>query len=450
MRIFYFLSFLFLISSCNTEKKRSSHVILHGQLAQPSDSVFLKTDERFKLYDQPDTSIVMNASENTFKDTLDIPKGYYEIVTEGNSIKLYLAPGYELKLKRTNDGINFEGEGATENDYLQKRQQIIADLGAKNFPRSYYLKLPEAEFLQFVDSLETDRMDLVKSTQLAPDFKKNELNWIKIEKADKINTYSFGRKYMDSTYVASEDYPESLKELQLNDPDLLNIDFFRMLMYNYAGSKAEKMGLDAWEYILSENFPVENKKMKEEILYTMGMFSMPRFEKPDAFYIKAQKYLTSEEKKNDITKRYLEVKGLEKGKKAPPFQLKNLDGELVSLEELKGNIVYLDIWTTSCGPCIQEMPEIKKLQNEFKDRDIKFVSIGVESPRERLVNILKNKEVGGIKLYDPEKDDEIMSDYAVTSFPRYVMIDREGKIIEHMAKRPSNPELKEQLNSLLN
>ena len=450
MRIIYFLSLLILISSCENKPSDSNEIVINGSFREASDSIILKTDDRFKLYNQPDTSIVLSSSENEFNDTLDIPKGYYEVSSSDNTVKLYLEPGYDLSLTNSESGVSFQGKGASENTYLQKRQEIISNLGAKNFPRSYYLKLPEAEFLKFVDTLEQERMNLIKKSSLAPKFKKNEINWVKVEKAGKLNTYSFGRKFVDSSYVASEDYPDALAELQLEKTELLDVDFFRVLMFTYSGPQSDKLEMERWEYILSDHFPIENKKIKEEVLYTTGMFSLPQLEKPDEFYAEAQKFLTSEEKKKDIAQRYLEVKGLEKGKKAPAFQLKNLKGELVSLEELQGSIVYIDIWTTSCGPCIQEMPEIKKLQNDFKGKDIKFVSLGLDSPRVRLEQILQKNQIEGIKLYDPEKDEEIMSKYAVTGFPRYVMLDREGKIIDHMAKRPSNPELKEQLNTLLN
>ena len=209
MRIIYFLSLLILISSCENKPSDSNEIVINGSFREASDSIILKTDDRFKLYNQLDTSIVLS-SENQFNDTLDIPKGYYEVSSSDNTVKLYLEPGYDLSLTNSETGVSFQGKGASENTYLQKRQEIISNLGAKNFPRSYYLKLPEAEFLKFVDTLEQERMNLIKRSRLAPEFKKNEINWVKVEKAGKLNTYSFGRKFVDSSYVASEDYPDAL------------------------------------------------------------------------------------------------------------------------------------------------------------------------------------------------------------------------------------------------
>ena len=453
MRFLYLLATIAFLVSCgnsdNSSDTNSEIIILSFDLDKVQDSLVLKSDSRYKMADQHDTSITLFPKNNSFSDTLNIPKGYYEMTAIDNSFKLYLEPGYHLNISQKESEVVFTGKGANENEYLRKRQKMLADLGGKNYPRSYYLKLEENDFLKFVDSIEKSRMKLISSSNLDQAFRNRETNREQIEKADKINTYSFGRKFIDTSYITSNDFPDPLKDIDINNPSLLNIDLFRIFMFTYSGPKSEDLNMERWEYILSDEFPSRNEEIRQEVFYITAVFDMPGFYKLDEFYANAQKFVEDPEDLEEITKKYLDLKNLAKGKQAPGFKLNALQGNPVALEDLKGNLVFLDIWTTSCGPCIQAMSEIKKLQDDFEDENIKFVSIGVESKKERVQEILKIKNLGGIKLFDPAKDEEIMKKYAVTSFPRYVLIDKEGKIVEHMADHPTDPGLRKQLNTLL-
>ncbi|MDD7913793.1 TlpA family protein disulfide reductase [Polaribacter ponticola] len=59
------------------------------------------------------------------------------------------------------------------------------------------------------------------------------------------------------------------------------------------------------------------------------------------------------------------------------------------------------------------------------------------------------KKLGGIQLFAPNENISFFKDYQVTGIPRFILIDKNGRIIESNAKRPSNPKLKEQLQNLL-
>jgi len=68
------------------------------------------------------------------------------------------------------------------------------------------------------------------------------------------------------------------------------------------------------------------------------------------------------------------------GQLAPKFELPDLQGNMVSLEELRGKVVMLDFWATWCGPCRRSMPMLEELQDEFPE-DLVLLAINlVESP----------------------------------------------------------------------
>lgn len=207
--------------------------------------------------------------------------------------------------------------------------------------------------------------------------------------------------------------------------------------------------MEEWEYIVQDSFPITNSKIREVAFYTSAVFSMNRFEKLDEFYQKSQEFILDKNLKENITTQYLELKELSTGKPAPEFNLRNMKDEQVALKDLKGNLVYLDFWASWCKPCIEEIPAFKKLQEKYKNEEIVFVSIGIESKKESLQKLIEKHQLNGIQLFDPSKEKELKAAYAVGGIPHYVLIDKKGNILEHHAMRPSDPQLFNQLNNLL-
>ena len=48
------------------------------------------------------------------------------------------------------------------------------------------------------------------------------------------------------------------------------------------------------------------------------------------------------------------------------------------MKGLKGKVVVIDFWATWCGPCVAEMPTMKKLYAEYKDKGVEFIGVSLE------------------------------------------------------------------------
>lgn len=152
---------------------------------------------------------------------------------------------------------------------------------------------------------------------------------------------------------------------------------------------------------------------------------------------------------------------LPKGGPSPDFKdYENNAGGNTSLSDLRGKYVYIDIWATWCGPCIKEVPSLQKVEEQFHDKNIEFVSISVDNGRgykgdaaaayKGWKKMIVDKKLGGIQLMaDKAFSSEFMKTYQVTSIPRFILIDPNGNIVSADAPRPSNPALTKLLNELL-
>lgn len=143
---------------------------------------------------------------------------------------------------------------------------------------------------------------------------------------------------------------------------------------------------------------------------------------------------------------------LAKGTPSPVFEnYENYNGGTTSLADLKGKYVYIDLWATWCNPCKREIPFLQKVEKQFHDKDIEFVSISIDQKKdhETWKKMVADKELTGVQLFaDNDWKSQFVLDYMVSGIPRFILLDKEGNIINPDAPRPSSPELVEVLNAL--
>lgn len=116
---------------------------------------------------------------------------------------------------------------------------------------------------------------------------------------------------------------------------------------------------------------------------------------------------------------------IEVGKLAPNFTLENLDGEEVSLEEYRGKIVMLNFWATTCKFCVEEMPDMNKLQEE--NEDLVILAVNVRERRDKVKDYIENGGYDFEVLLDTKGN--IAMDYLVSAFPTSYFIDKEGILL---------------------
>ncbi|MFD1316261.1 TlpA family protein disulfide reductase [Namhaeicola litoreus] len=136
---------------------------------------------------------------------------------------------------------------------------------------------------------------------------------------------------------------------------------------------------------------------------------------------------------------------------SPKFSFPDVNGKVVSLDDLKGKYVYVDVWATWCAPCKREIPFLKELNAQYKGKDLEIVSLSIDKidDKEKWLAMVKEENLQGIQLLaNQEWNSDFVKDYNIQGIPRFILIDKEGKIVDADAPRPSDPRLIELFNKL--
>lgn len=134
------------------------------------------------------------------------------------------------------------------------------------------------------------------------------------------------------------------------------------------------------------------------------------------------------------------------------FTFKDINGEEVSLSDFKGKVVYMDLWGSWCRPCLHEMPSSRKLRETYSgNENVVFLFVAVMEKTEEGWKAAVEKHVqGGVNLRSQdEPGSEFRNFYDKGYVPHYFLIDKDGKMADPKAKRPSEKGLEEDIKALL-
>jgi thiol-disulfide isomerase/thioredoxin len=132
------------------------------------------------------------------------------------------------------------------------------------------------------------------------------------------------------------------------------------------------------------------------------------------------------------------------------FTIKDMNGNVTDVKDLKGKTIFLNLWATWCGPCRMEMPSIQSLYNQVDKEKIMFIMLSVdrESDFDKIKNYIKDKEYT-FPVYTPAS--LLPNQLQVGLIPSTFVINSEGLIVasEKGAANYDTPEFKAFLENLI-
>ena len=113
---------------------------------------------------------------------------------------------------------------------------------------------------------------------------------------------------------------------------------------------------------------------------------------------------------------------------APNWQLRDINGEPISLADFKGKVVILDFWATWCPPCRQEIPGFVTLQRKYQDKGLVIIGVSLDKQGPSVVKPFMREL--GMNYRVVMGDEKIVSDYGgIEAIPTTFIIDRQGKVV---------------------
>jgi len=129
------------------------------------------------------------------------------------------------------------------------------------------------------------------------------------------------------------------------------------------------------------------------------------------------------------------VKNL-KGCAAPYFEGKTLTGDDIYLTDLKGKVVVLNFWFTTCPPCLKEIPELNKLVTQFNSDEVIFIGLARDTNQQLDAFF---KRFGPFQFQIIPESYAIATTYKVVAWPQSMVIDANGKVFKVWAGADQEP-----------
>jgi thiol-disulfide isomerase/thioredoxin len=451
---------ILLLASCEKEPT-IGYAIISGKIENSN----AKKITIFSLFDTSEKIEITLDEAGSFKDTLKIDIETYTFLLrqDANLTRFYAPKGSEINLtydaEKKDSTLQITGDFRGINKYmLAKGENYAAQM--KDM-KEIYMK-DEENFKAHLSKLKTSEEDLLFNTNDIPEsFKNTESKNINYSYLAVLNNYESAHGYYvkNREFKASENFLDASKSLDLNNEDdfLFSMNYRSLVQSNSrekARSLVEKDSLlDTSIAYFKVIATIENELIKNKLLYDDAQYGITYTDNLEEYYTLYSQNSTNLKNNAKITASYTKIKKLASGSLSPVFtDYENNAGGKMSLEDLKGKYVYFDIWATWCGPCIAEIPSLKKVEKQFQGKNIAFVSVSIDTEDAYATwkKMIVDKELGGIQLLaDNAWESKFVEEYMIKGIPRFIIIDPEGKIVTANAPRPSDEKLVETLNNLL-
>ena len=390
----------------------------------------------------------LNATDGEAKlDSSDFKPQYVDVVF-GRSMRgtMYLDPKSDLAVTVDMETGKAECSGALAdiNRYLLNTE--FADISRDQYG------LEETAYLKVCDSVYAANMALMEKAALPADFKKKEELRLKYMSYMTLPMYPAYMYYkMQKQITPSAKFFTKLDELTKFNAEWLECpEYCQFLLSAQSCYTSNMEGDDEAKKFMDWTDKVNDAKVKEYIVdsYVMSAVSSQGIDGNEALIEYFKKNVTDAEKTSKLNELCGKWEALRAGKVSPKFTGTDINGKQVTLESLRGKYIYIDVWATWCGPCRGELPHLKKLEEAYKDKDIHFVSLSCDQNKEAWEKMVTKDQLQGIQLH-VGPNASFLDEYMINGIPRFIILDREGKIVKANAPRPSNPETAKLFDDLL-
>ena len=312
--------------------------------------------------------------------------------------------------------------------------------------------LPFDEYVKKLEKKEAEAVKLLEASGVskAGNFEEIEKGRIRYSYATQLLMYPLGHRLMaqDMDYQPDQKYYDVLDTYVVADDLLADLDQYREFIAEAAHvlDADNRDETDAYPRAVAQMRFIADRfeagKTRDVLLHRLANAYVTRFGIEDIqdmeniyrTYVQdpvlVAKYDAAREKWNLASV----------GKPSPDFKGVDVNGKEYTLADFRGKYVYIDVWATWCGPCRQEIPYLKKLDEDYQDAQIVFLSLSVDQDKAKWEKMVKEQSMSGVQLHIGQNS-SFQQAYKIEGIPHFILLDREGKIIDKKMSRPSMDEV---------
>ncbi len=459
----FIIALVLIIASCSSDNYLNS-VTISGNIQTKNLS---KIDFKY-FVDNPITneyhfySTEVNEAGD-FKINIPINRMTFgQMIIENKEYHLCLMPEDEIQITGKAEEIQFDGKGAEKNNFIQIETK-------KEFWNNYYNEFYKAEMSldeyfdaglrvvencnRFIDTYERkDKIEFeyINYYKMLSSFYFEQLIINYPEFYAQQNNITFDSLKIPENYKQLDSFRHLIKDERTSSEYYLTwLDSYLQKQFFKSMSSGKRIDensllLDSLsgktrEYMLARKIidGLERRKYDSTLI---NIFNQTAYDDLSIATI------------NEAVTRYEEKENLIGKPLCPEFSETIIEdtsniqlnfGEL--LERYKGKVVYLDIWSLKCGPCIGEMPSARELENRLKEYPIEFIYITQDPPSKSLWQEVFEKSLTKKNHYRMVEHDwgssKMLRFLKINWVPCHMIFDRNGNLIDFLAEKPSSPEL---------
>ena len=442
-----------LLAACGEKaaEGKVDYAVLSGKVS----SVDAKGENQKLLLLQNDEVVkeIPVQADGTFRDTIrEIGDNHFYYLVENPAVQtpLYLANGtnMELTLNEEVSKTMVSGSQTKQTHYLIERNSFIND--RINGADSNLFGQKPQEFKENVKAFFAELDKKLKAYGFDEEFVKNQEKWTNYKFVEYLTIFPTYHRYTSGNEAILPDdfYAERDGIDYDNAEEFRTIDTYRDLVrskfYTIINNPNDAENIKKF---ISEVNALKSDNIRADLAKGTFQLISPNSTVNKEIFDFINKNVTDEKVKEAAKKAYDVATKLTSGSPSPKFSnYENFNGGTTSLDDFKGKVTYIDVWAT----CRGEIPALKELEKKFHGKDVAFVSISIDQNKDEWKEFVKSEDLKGVQLFAENAfESQFIQDYGIRQIPTFIIIDKEGKIVNADAPRPSSDEITGLLEGLL-